>query len=157
MLGQIGLVTNLCHEAKIFLKISNKKTMALFSKNKTRQDKSERVETTTSKASASAAKSGVKTTKKLNSVARPVLKGMRITEKAVLANDKNVYVFDVDTRATSHEVKQAVQKFYKVNPLAIRMVNLPGKVKRRGDKLGRTNRTRKAYVTLPANQSIELA
>lgn len=128
--------------------------MALFSRKKT-------TESSTSKASASAAKSSDQSSKSVTSVEkplpRPVLKGLRITEKAVIQNDQNTYVFDVDVRATAPEVKSAVKRIYDVTPSAVNMVNIPAKAKMRRGKAGKTARGRKAYVTLPAGQSIELA
>lgn len=133
--------------------------MALFSKKKKTADETA-VPSETSKASASAAKSsGDKSSDKTNPAIRskrPVLLGARITEKSVLANESGVYVFNVDIRATKPEIKQAVKRVYGVTPIGVRVVNHPGKQKRRGNKLGRTAASRKAYVQLPAGKTIEL-
>ena len=128
--------------------------MALFSRKKKESANK------TSKVSASAAKSAdttdsVDVTAQLGST-RSVLQGPRITEKSVLLNETGVYVFNVDVRATKPEIRQAIKRVYGVDPVDIRVVNHPGKVKRRGQKLGRTAKSRKAYVKLPAGQTIEL-
>ncbi len=128
--------------------------MALFSKKKETSDKAVETASQTSKASASAAKSSEGSISVRSR--RPVLKGPRITEKSLIANDKSVFVFNVDVRATKTEIKQAIKRIYNVDAIDVRVLNHPGKVKRRGTKLGRTARSRKAYVQLKAGQTIEL-
>jgi large subunit ribosomal protein L23 len=132
--------------------------MALFSrKKKTAPDNKSGAKSETSKASASAAKSSDKNTNPSIRSKRPVLLGMRITEKSVIQNENGVYTLDVARGATKSEIKQALKRIHDVDAMDIRVVNHPGKVKRRGNKLGRTARSRKAYVQLAAGQSIELA
>jgi len=132
--------------------------MALFSKKSSTKEASTKKGTV--KAEAAAAKSpvdaGEAKTQIISRAKRSVLKGPRITEKAVSRNENGVYVFNVDVRSTKPEIRQAVKQIYGVEPVAIRVVNHPGKVKRRGAKVGRTAKSRKAYVTLPAGKSIDL-
>lgn len=130
--------------------------MALFSR-KSSPKKS--TDNKTGKVSASTAKSSETGEANNNSISRArrsVLKGPRITEKGVEKNDAGVYVFDVDVRSTKPEIKQAIKRVYGVEPTDVRVVNHPGKVKRRGNKVGRTAKSRKAYVTLPAGKTIDL-
>jgi len=136
--------------------------MALFSRKSS--DKKASASKGTVKAEAAAAKSPAdvvednnKTTKnQISRAKRSVLKGPRITEKAVSKNDQGVYVFDVAVKSTKSEIKQAVKRIYDVTPTDVRVVNHPGKVKRRGSAVGRTAKSRKAYVTLPAGKTIDL-
>ena len=128
--------------------------MALFSTKKQSKDtdliKKDKVATSV-KASASVAK-------KSNDVSnmRVILKGARITEKAILLNDKNIYVFNVAINATKSEIKQAIKQFHKVEPIDIKVVTIPTKTKRRGNSIGKTKQTKKAYVRLKPGQTIEL-
>lgn len=87
-----------------------------------------------------------------------VLLGPHITEKAAsVGESSNQYVFRVATDATKPEVKQAVEKLFSVEVDAVRVVNVKGKTKRSGARMGRRSDWRKAYVRIKAGQSIELA
>ena len=130
--------------------------MALFSKKK-KAATNKAAKSETSKASASVAKSSDNTLNPSIRSRRSVLLGPWITEKSVNQNESGVYVFKVDVRATKPEIKQAVKRVYNVDAVDVRVVNHPGKVKRRGNKFGRTAKSRKAYVQLAAGQTIELA
>ncbi len=86
-----------------------------------------------------------------------VIKRPRITEKAALASERGVYVFEVTKEATKASVSAAVKKLYKVTPTGVNIAKTPAKnvvVRgRRGVKGG----TVKAYVTLKKGDKIELA
>lgn len=47
----------------------------------------------------------------------------RITEKAALLLDKNVYTFEVTKGANKYEVRDAIKALYNVTPKAVRIVN----------------------------------
>ena len=86
-----------------------------------------------------------------------IVKAPVITEKAAkLAQDKNQYVFKVDSRANKIEIKQAIEKLFKVKVQSVRTLNIKPKKRRVGRYSGLTNRTKKAMVTLVAGQQIEL-
>jgi len=80
------------------------------------------------------------------------------SEKALVATDKGVYVFQIPFGANKHDVAAAVEAVYKVRPRKIRVVNLPKKPKtlrsRRG--VGYSARRRKAYVYLKKGDTITL-
>ena len=65
------------------------------------------------------------------------------------------HTFKVASDATKLEVKNAVEKLFKVNVLSVRMVNNKGKVKRQGVRIGRRSDTRKAIVRLEEGQDID--
>lgn len=52
-----------------------------------------------------------------------VLIAPRITEKAALAIDNDVYTFTVQRGATKRDVRDAIEATYKVSPRKIRIVN----------------------------------
>ena len=88
-----------------------------------------------------------------------VLKRPLLSEKALLGTENGVYVFEVPREATKTSVKAAVEKFYKVTPRQVRMVNLPAKKvslrTRRG--VGTRARRHKAYVYLKKGDTIQFA
>jgi large subunit ribosomal protein L23 len=87
-----------------------------------------------------------------------ILLGPHITEKAAIVGESsNQYVFQVATNATKPEVKQAVEKLFEVEVDAVRVVNVKGKTKRTGARVGRRKNWRKAYVRVKSGQTIDFA
>jgi large subunit ribosomal protein L23 len=80
-----------------------------------------------------------------------------ITEKTTLLKEKGrVLAFRVDRRANKVEIRQAVERLFKVKVAAVRTQNAHGKEKRVGRYLGRRSDWKKAYVTLkPGEKMIE--
>jgi large subunit ribosomal protein L23 len=79
-----------------------------------------------------------------------------ITEKATAGEVANQYVFLVRSEATKPEVKKAVGALYKVDVVAVNMVNRPAKRKRfGGHRKGVQEGYRKAIVTIKEGQKIE--
>lgn len=87
------------------------------------------------------------------------LKAPWFSEKALIGTEKGVYVFRVPADATKTEVKAAIEKFYKVTPLKVNIVNLPAKKVSLRTRRGTGTRARrhKAYVYLKAGDSIQLS
>ena len=85
-----------------------------------------------------------------------IIKAPVITEKAALLGQNNTYVFKVDSRANKIEIKQAIEKIFKVKVAAIRTLNVKPKKRRVGRYAGLSNRSKKAIVTLAEGQQIEL-
>ncbi len=81
------------------------------------------------------------------------------SEKAILATEKGVYVFEVPTEATKTQIAAAIVKVYGVTPAKIRVANLPGKRKALRSKrgFGRRAARHKAYVYLQKGDTITLA
>ncbi|MDD5382193.1 MAG: 50S ribosomal protein L23 [Candidatus Margulisbacteria bacterium] len=78
-----------------------------------------------------------------------------ITEKAVGGKAASRYAFKVHTRATKIEIAQAVAKLFKVKVMAVNTSNVRPKRRVMGKSIGRTSRSKKAYVTLAPGQKIE--
>ncbi|MBP6860718.1 MAG: 50S ribosomal protein L23 [Candidatus Pacebacteria bacterium] len=82
-----------------------------------------------------------------------------LSEKALIATEKGVYTFRIPMTATKKDVTLAVEKYYKVTPRQVRVVNLPAKKvslrKRRG--FGMKSAQRKAYVFLKKGETIQFA
>ncbi len=80
-----------------------------------------------------------------------------VTEKSsIVGGAGSCVVFEVSKRATKEDIKQAVERIYKVDVSKVRTMNLLGKIKRRGREVGRSASFKKAYVTLAAGQTIDL-
>ena len=85
-----------------------------------------------------------------------VLIAPHVTEKSSLAmQNHNQYTFRVRRDATKVDVKKAVQLMFDVQVRAVQIVNEPGKTRRFGGRIGRTQDTKKAYVSLAAGQTID--
>lgn len=79
-----------------------------------------------------------------------------ISEKAALAADKNgQYSFRVTTDATKREIGRAVETLFSVEVDRVQVVNVKGKNKRFGQRLGKRKDWRKAYVRLKAGHEID--
>ncbi len=79
-----------------------------------------------------------------------------ITEKATAHAAVNQYVFMVQAGAAKPEVKKAIHALYKVDVVAVNMVNRPPKRKRfGGNRKGVQEGYRKANVTIKEGQKID--
>lgn len=97
-----------------------------------------------------------KTTKKLAGDAYKVLLNPIVSEKSAVGESINVYTFKVAIKATKVDVKNAVSQVYGVTAKKVRVVNMEGKKMRSGRKLGRRQSWKKAMITLPKGQSINI-
>ena len=85
-----------------------------------------------------------------------VIKGPIITEKGTLVNELgNQVVFRVDPRANKVEIRQAVERLFKVKVEKVRTGRLLGKTRRVGKSMGSRSDWKKAYVTLAEGQRID--
>jgi large subunit ribosomal protein L23 len=66
------------------------------------------------------------------------------------------YVFEVAEEANKHQIKQAVEKVFKVKVTAVNVMTVPGKTKRVGRRMVLTPSHKKAIVTLKSGDKIEL-
>ena len=81
-----------------------------------------------------------------------------VSEKSYsLANESNKYVFFVDSDINKIEIKNAVEKKYKVKVLSVNIVIKPGKMVRdwKSNKYTRKSDKRKAIVTLKKGDKID--
>ena len=85
-----------------------------------------------------------------------VLKAPHISEKSTMVAEKhNTIVFKVATTATKADIKAAVEKLFEVKVEAVRTLNVMGKTKRTGARVGKRSDWKKAYVTLVPGQDID--
>jgi len=85
-----------------------------------------------------------------------VLVAPHITEKTALAmQNANQYAFKVRRDANKTEIKQAVEMMFDVKVSGVQVSNEPGKDRRFGARMGRTQDWKKAYVRLAEGQAID--
>ena len=85
-----------------------------------------------------------------------VIKRPIITEKGTLVNELgNQVVFRVDPRANKVEIRQAVERLFKVKVDKVRTSRVLGKTRRVGKTMGRKSDWKKAYVTLAEGSRID--
>jgi len=77
-----------------------------------------------------------------------IIKKPIITEKSAVQMENNKYTFEVDYSANKTEIKQAIEEIFEVKVDKVNVVNRIAKSKRVGRYIGKTNRLRKAIVTL---------
>lgn len=79
-----------------------------------------------------------------------------ITEKGTLQKEEsNMVSFEVHPDANKKEIKDAVERIFKVHVLKVRTANYRGKPKRVGRNLGKRRNWKKATVTLKPEDQIE--
>ena len=86
-----------------------------------------------------------------------IIKGPIITEKSSeIAQNNNQITLSIDTKANKIEIKDAVEKLFNVKVESVNTINVRPKKKRVGRYPGKTNKVKKAIVTLKEGSSIEL-
>lgn len=136
--------------------------MALFGKKKKEEEK---VEATPEAAEVSKSNQQPKIDEKADvQVSAPgrdlasIILRPRITEKAVLGTDRNIYTFEVRKDATKHDVRDAVREVYKVTPQKINIVNKKPRhyTSRLRGRAMMEKGVKKAYVYLKEGDRIDL-
>jgi len=80
-----------------------------------------------------------------------------ITEKATMASEHNVVVFEVAIEANKPQIKEAVENLFNVKVKAVNTSITKGKVKRFRGQLGTRKDIKKAYVRLEEGNSIDVS
>lgn len=84
-----------------------------------------------------------------------VLRRPLVTEKGVDKKDnERTLCFEVAVDANKTQVKEAVQKLFKVKVAEVRTANMEGKLRRRGKFAGYRSDWKKAYVKLKAGEKV---
>ncbi len=84
-----------------------------------------------------------------------VLRRPLVTEKSTTLQIESKYAFEVAQGATKPQIKQAVEKAFKVDVTGVNIITVPGKRKRRGRQLLPARSWKKAIVTLKPGDTIE--
>ncbi len=85
-----------------------------------------------------------------------VLRRPLITEKNAVLQAQGKYAFEVAGEANKHQIKQAVEKAFKVKVTAVNVMTVPGKTRMVGRRQVLTRSWKKAVVTLKPGDKIEL-
>ena len=85
-----------------------------------------------------------------------VLRRPLVTEKNTMLQTQNKYAFEVAEEANKNQIKQAVEKAFKVKVTTVNVMTVPGKTKRVGRRMVLTPSHKKAIVTLKQGDKIEL-
>lgn len=120
--------------------------MAIFGGTSKKEKKVQRVQTARAK-------------KLVPGLAHEIIRAPWFSEKALIATEKGIYTFAVPSSATKSDVAGAIKEIYKVEPRAVRIVNLPAKRKTMRNRRGVGVRAarRKAYVYLKSGDTIQFA
>lgn len=86
-----------------------------------------------------------------------ILKRPVITERATQLNERfaNKVTFEVMENSNKHQIRDAVERLYGVTVQRIQTLIVPGKLKRRGTKVGKRPNWKKAIVTLKEGETID--
>ena len=89
--------------------------------------------------------------KALYTIIKPV-----VTEKATVLNDKLVYTFWVNRKATKIDVKHSMKEIYNVEVETVRMINTPAK-KRIAKRMlvDKKSAMKKALITLKGGKKLD--
>ena len=84
-----------------------------------------------------------------------VLRRPLITEKNTSLQALGKYAFEVDREANKQQVREAVERAFKVKVMAVNVVSVPGRERRVGRYKVLTRSWKKAIVTLQPGDSIQ--
>ena len=85
-----------------------------------------------------------------------VLRRPLITEKNAMLQAQGKYAFEIAREANKPQIKQAVEKAFKVKVLAVNVMTVSGKTRRIGRRQVLTQSWKMAIVTLKPGDKIEL-
>lgn len=79
-----------------------------------------------------------------------------ITEKNTILMEMNKYSFEVDRRSTKEQIRRAIENIFEVTVTGVHTINVRGKMRRRGRRVGYQRDWKKAIVTLAEGDRIDL-
>tara|TARA_Y100000817_G_scaffold132034_1_gene103400 strand:+ start:2511 stop:2804 length:294 start_codon:yes stop_codon:yes gene_type:complete len=79
-----------------------------------------------------------------------------VTEKSTNLSDQNKIVFKVNKNANKKNLKNNIEKIFKVNVIKINIINKKSKTKTTRGKKVRVKGFKKAIITLKKGQNIDL-
>jgi len=84
-----------------------------------------------------------------------VLRRPVVTEKSMGQTSEGKYTFEVAREANKVQIKEAVQKIFKVHVTAVNVDTVPGKRRRSRRAIGYSNPWKKAVVSIKPGEKIE--
>ena len=85
-----------------------------------------------------------------------VIRRPLVTEKNTIQQAQGKYAFEVARDANKNEVKQAVEKSFKVTVTAVNMISVRGRERRVGRRMVTGGSWKKAVVTLKSGDKIQI-
>jgi large subunit ribosomal protein L23 len=85
-----------------------------------------------------------------------VLRRPVITEKNSSLLSQNKYTFEVDRRTSKHQIREAVEKAFNVEVMAVNVMTVPGKKRRMRGREVLSPCWKKAVVTLKEGNKIDI-
>lgn len=98
----------------------------------------------------------VKLGKNAAHAAQHILVRPLVSEKSAVMESRGIYTFVVARTATKNSVRQAVHDLYGIRPIDVRIVNVQGKMSRAARTMGKRSDWKKAMVTLPKGNTIQV-
>ena len=86
-----------------------------------------------------------------------ILRRPLITERSTQLKAQNKFVFEVAPSATKGQVREVVESAFNVDVVSVHTMRVPGKLRRRGQRMGYQSEWKKAIVTLKKGQDIKYA
>jgi large subunit ribosomal protein L23 len=83
-----------------------------------------------------------------------VLRRPLVTEKATSLKEQDKYAFEVANKATGSQIKEAVERAFKVKVSRVNVMKVPGKTRRFGRRQVAGSAWKKAIVTLEPGHKI---
>ena len=83
-----------------------------------------------------------------------VLRRPLITEKATSLKEEDKYAFEVASKASKTQIKEAVEQAFKVKVSKVNVMTVPGKTRKFGRRQVTSSPWKKAVVTLAPGQKI---
>ena len=84
-----------------------------------------------------------------------ILKRPITNEKSTSLQEKFVYTFEVDKGASKQQIKEAVEKAFKVNVVKVNVITMPAKWRGPGRRRSQVSPWKKAIVKIKQGQKIE--
>ncbi len=85
-----------------------------------------------------------------------VIKRPLVTEKSTTLQTMGKYAFEVNNEANKKQIKDAVEKAFKVTVTTVNVINIPAGTRRVGRRQVVVPAMKKAIVTLKAGDKIQL-
>ena len=79
-----------------------------------------------------------------------------ITEKATILSEQNKTIFKVHSKANKKNIKNNIEKIFKVNVTKVNIINQKSKLKMKQGRKSYKSGYKKAIITLKKGQSIDL-
>jgi len=84
-----------------------------------------------------------------------ILKRPIINEKSTSLQEKFKYTFEVDKGASKQQIKEAVEKAFKVDVVKVNVITMPAKWRGPGRRRSQVSPWKKAIVKIKQGQKIE--